>query len=315
MPPDCADMAGRRIAYLAILGLCILFDLAYGQWLSWILLLTLAGLPWFSLVLSLPAILRFRAMPDGPKALTMGQSGQLWLLGSCPLPMPLFQGKLRITRLITGERWLYQDTRDLETHHCGGLAVTAEKVKICDYLGLFAFPVHCREGLIIPVRPLPLAMKPGSDPDFIIPRAWKPKFGGGYAENHELRLYRPGDSLNQVHWKLSAKTGSLILREPMEPRQGRILLTMHLRGTHQELDRKFGRLLWLGNRLLSRSLGFEIRVLTEGGVVTHTVSCPEELTRAIDDLLCRGAAGEGDLRQQACDALWHCHIGGEPDEA
>ncbi|MBR2633811.1 MAG: DUF58 domain-containing protein, partial [Lentisphaeria bacterium] len=43
----------------------------------------------------------------------------------------------------------------------------------------------------------------------------RPKPGGGYGENYEIRQYRPGDNLNQIHWKLSAKVGDLMLREPM----------------------------------------------------------------------------------------------------
>lgn len=307
-------MAGRRLLYLAALVVSLIFYIAYGQWLSWLVLLTIVGLPWFSLLLSLPAIFRFRAAPGGPVSLDMGAAGELWLLGSCPWPMPLFRGRIKLKRLTTGESWYYQDPSDLETNHCGGLRVTLESVKICDYLGLFAFPVRCREQKTILIRPRPVTMALPQDPALIVPRAWKPKFGGGYAENHELRLYRPGDSLNQVHWKLSAKTGSLMIREPMEPQQGLILLTMNLRGSHAEIDRKFGRLLWLGNRLLGRALRFQLRTLTADGILTYTVGSEQELRKAMDDLLCRGAAKEGDLRNSD-SAAWHCHIGGEPDEA
>jgi hypothetical protein len=85
-------------------------------------------------------------------------------------------------------------------------------------------------------------------------RAWKPKPGGGFAENHEIRLYRPGDKMNQIHWKLSSKMNKLMVREAMEPVQDRVLVEMILRGTPEELDRKFGRLLWTGNYLLEQGL-------------------------------------------------------------
>ena len=308
-------MAGRRLAYLATVASCFVFYIAYGQWLSWLILLTVLALPWFSLLLSLPAILKFRAAPGGPVSLTMGETGELWLLGSCPWPMPLFRGRIKIKRLITGESWYYQDAHDLETNHCGGLRVTLEAVKICDYLGLFAFGVRSREQKIILVRPQPVPMASVTDPGLLVPRAWKPKFGGGYAENHELRLYRPGDGLNQVHWKLSAKTGSLMIRESMEPWQGMILLTMNLRGSHDEIDRKLGRLLWLGTRLLEQDLRFQLNVLTADGILTYDIGTGQDLSKALDDLLCRGMAKEGDLRDRDFSAAWHCHIGGAPDEA
>ena len=70
-------MAVRRLIYLAALGLCFVFYIAYGQWLSWLILVAVLALPWFSLLLSLPAMLRFRASPSGPCTLSLGEEGEL----------------------------------------------------------------------------------------------------------------------------------------------------------------------------------------------------------------------------------------------
>lgn len=306
-------MAARRGLYLAALAGCGIFYIAYGQWLSWLLLLTVLALPWFSLLLSLPALLTFRAGPEGPAVLDMGAGGELWVVGRCTMPMPLFQGRIRLSHCITGESWYYADRADLLTAHCGGLTVTLDGLRVYDYLGLFSFRLRCRERRTLLIRPRPVPMKLNADLERIVPRAWKPKPGGGFGENHELRLYRPGDSLNQIHWKLTAKTGSLMIRQAMEPQEGLILLTMNLRGSNEELDRKFGRLLWLGNRLLRFGLPFELRCLTGEGLVSHRVATRAALRKAVDDLLCHSAAEEGDLQQTAI-AVWHCHIGGQADE-
>ncbi|MGM9589591.1 MAG: DUF58 domain-containing protein [Faecousia sp.] len=308
-------MAARRLLYLAVLGLCLVFYIAYGQWLAWLILLTVLGLPWFSLLLSLPAMLRFRASPAGPNTLDMGTSGELWLMGSCSLPMPPFRGSLRLRHLITGDSWLYQEPEDLSTDHCGGIAVTLESLRVYDYLGLFSFPLRCRDRKTILVRPRPVKMDPDRELQRHIAHGWRPKSGGGYAENHELRLYRPGDSLNQIHWKLSAKTGNLILREAMEPQPGLVLLTMNLRGTPDQIDRKLGRLLWLGNYLLDQAIAFEVRVLTAEGILSFPIACQQDLDKAMDTLLCQGAATEGSLHTGDVSAAWHCHIGGDEDEA
>lgn len=307
-------MAGRRLLYLEALILCGIFYIAYGQWLSWIILITILILPWLSLLLSLRAISHFSSCPGGPAELQMGQSGDLWLLGSCPHPMPPFRGRLKLKRCFTGESWYYQTPEDLSADHCGSITVTAEAVRVCDYLGLFAFPVRCCQPLTIRIRPKLLAMALSEEIQQRIIQGWTPKSGGGFAENHELRPYRPGDNLNQVHWKLSAKTGDLILREPMEPQQGRILLTMNLRGTPEELDRKFGRLLWLGSHLLEEALRFELQVLAADGILTYPTETADDLNRAIDDLLCRRCACSGDLRQQISAVSWHYHIGGAADD-
>ena len=236
-------MAGHRLGYLSVLLLAAAFYLASGEWISWLLLLVCLGLPWLSLLVSLGAIRRFQAEPAGLDIVEVGEEAELWLLGTCPAPMPPFRGKLSLHWCITGERRKYRSEKDLPTDHCGGVTVTAEKVWVCDYLGLFSFRVKNVAPKTMIIRPKPLA--PGNIPSVrdIRPRRWVPKPGGGFAENHELRLYRPGDNLNQIHWKLTAKTGKWILREPMEPVRGKMLLTMTLRGGPEELDRKFGRLL------------------------------------------------------------------------
>lgn len=308
-------MAGRRLIYLTVLVACAGFYIAYQEWLAWFVLVLVLALPWFSFALSLPAMLRFRAEPVGPAAVRMGTRTEVRLLGWCALPVPPFQGKLRLVRITTGEQWRRKTTLPLPTEHCGGLKATPEKVKVYDYLGLIGLRVRRTESRTLIVRPEPVKIENLPDLQRYLARSWRPKLGGGFAENHELRLYRPGDSLNQVHWKLTAKTGKLILREPMEPDRGLVLVTMNLRGTPAELDRKFGRLLWLGNHLLEKELHFETRVLTGNGVNTFPITGESGLLEMLDTLLCAPPAAEGDLRLQQLRASWQYHIGGDAGEA
>lgn len=308
-------MFGRRIWYLTALLFCGVFYIAYGEWFSWVVLLIVLGLPWLSLLLSLPAMASFRMEADNPGVVMVGAEADVWLVGSSRLPLPPFKGKLRLCHCITGESRRYQASKGLPTEHCGGIVVTVDRARVCDYLGLFAFHAKTRGKQTVLVRPKPLPVPEPPDLQRYLARAWRPKPGGGFAENHDLRLYRPGDSLNQVHWKLSAKTGALTLREPMEPQRGLVLLTMTLRGTGEELDRKFGRLLWLGKYLLEQNIAFEIRALTAEGIRSLKVAGEGELEKAVDSLLCSGAAKEGSIRDQCYAASWQYHIGGEPDEA
>lgn len=312
--PGCVDMAGRRFLYLAALVGCGVFYIAYGEWLAWVVLLAMLGLPWLSLLISLPALWDFRMDASGPSALTAGQEGRLWLSGSCRFPMPPFRGTLTLTCCQTGASRRHRSGDPLPTAHCGGYTVSVERGRVCDYLGLFSFPARKIPARTFLIRPAPLRLGALPDLQRYLAQRWKPKFGGGYAENHELRLYRPGDSLNQVHWKLTAKTGKLILREPMEPERGRILLTLNLRGTPEELDRKLGRLLSLGRHLLEQNLPFELRALTGEGIRAFPVGEERQLANALDALLSSPAA-QGDIREQSCLASWKYHIGGEPDEA
>ena len=261
-------------------------------------LAVLVVLPFLSLLLSLPALSRIRIQPSGPERLEMGQEGKLWLLGSCDLPMPPFRGWLRLRRCLTGESWRYQENKGLLTDHCGGICITTEKLKIFDYLGLFAFRARHPAEITVIVRPTPIPVPLQEDLQRYLARAWRPKPGGGFSEQHELRLYRPGDPMNQIHWKL-----------------GLLLLTLNLRGTDEELDRKFGRLLWMGGHLLGQGLSFEIRALTGNGLLTFPVAGEEALWKAVDTLLCSSPTAEGDLRQQVTNAAWQYHVGGDAHEA
>ncbi len=308
-------MAVRRLGYLTALGLGVIFFFTYQQWLSWLILLILLLFPWFSLVLSLPGMLTIHAEARAPKALSQGIPAEARLIGWCRLPVPPFRGKLRVTRLTTGERWKQTTDQLLPTEHCGGLLVVPEGTWVYDYLGLFSIPVRKSSGITVTVRPRALPIRKLPELDRVLARSWRPKFGGGYGENHELRLYRPGDSLNQVHWKLSAKTGKLILREPMEPEGGLVVLTMNLRGDAQTLDRKFGRLLWLGSRLLDKEVGFQLCCLTGEGSQLWEIDSYQRLGWAIDQLLRCSPAPQGDLRERSYPASWQYHIGGEPDES
>ena len=307
-------MIRYRLCYLAALAAALVFYIAYGEWLAWILLLTLLILPWLSLAVSLPAMLSFHAHIGGPHALQQGTEADVWMLGASHYPLPPFRGKLRLHCIFTGESRVFRSAATLPNVHCGGYTAQLERVRVCDYLGLFAFPVSKPPMRTILIRPRPLPLQDSPDLHQQIPRDWRPKPGGGFAANHELRLYRPGDGLNQIHWKLTAKTGKLTIREPMQPQQGLLLLTMTLRGTAAELDRKFGRLLWLGRYLLEAGLSFHIRVLTGDGISSLAVSTEDDLGKAIDTLLCTPPAPEGSIRDQAYAASWQYHIGGDPDE-
>lgn len=140
-------------------------------------------------------------------------------------------------------------------------------------------------------------------------KQWKPKPGGGFAENHEMRIYRPGDNLNQIHWKMSAKTGKLMVREPMEPIRERVVVEMILRGAPEEVDRNCGQLLWLSEYLLEKDIPHEWRVLTGNGIFVPSITDAEALHAAMKTILSQTpAAAEAGL--ESAQAGWVYRIGG-----
>lgn len=305
-------MAGRRVTYLIVLLLSFVFAIAYQQWLAWFLLAAVVSLPIFSLLISLPAMLSARLRAEVPDAISLGQDLDAHIRCKCFFPAPVWRYRLQVEQRPYPHRWRLRSFRQIPTDHCGTLRISVKKLKIFDYSGLFKKSVKLKErNFLVTIRPLPVALPEEPILDGCLFPAWKPKPGGGFAENHELRLYRPGDNLQQIHWKLSAKTGSLIVRQPMEPVRGRVLVRLDLKGTPQELDQKLGQLLWLGQRILEKDIHFQIQCLTGDGTEYLEVNSDASLIAGIDILLTRPLATTGTLADQSELAVWQYFIGGE----
>lgn len=300
----------RRILCLLIQLGCVVFYILYKEWMSWILLLVAVGLPWLSLLLSLPAILSCRAAVSAPAFAMHRQFCTGKCIPRCPLPTPPFKGRLLVRHGYSGETEKCHNDQRLPTYHCGRLELTPDKVRIDDYLQLFRFPVLRRRKGYLLVRPHPLPMPEPPDLSRYLASRWRPKPGGGYSENHELRLYRPGDSLRQIHWKLSAKTGQLILREPMEAIRGLAIITLELNGEPDLLDKKLGRLLWVSQYLLEQQVSHTICCLTGTGLASYPIANETNIQNAIDALLGASVAPY-DARADYPHAAWRHHIGGE----
>ena len=307
-------MAGRRLIYLATLVGCLAFYIFYRHWLAWFVLLLVLLLPVFSLAVSLPAMLTTQVGIQLPEAVALGDSAKAELVMKCALPRPPFRGSLLVQRPMTGEQWKFKDTARLPTDHCGGLSVQAISGWVYDYLGLFRIRIRRKETGSVVVRPKAVAPEPPPDLSRYLAQGWRPKIGGGFAENHELRLYRPGDNLGQIHWKLTAKTGKLILRESMQPERGRAMLTLDLNGSQPELDKKLGKLLWLSRMLLEAEVAHEIYALTGSGVMCCRVTDEASLIRALDSLLWEPCSKSGSIQDRRLAASWTYHIGGGTDE-
>lgn len=301
--------------FLALLLGCMILNVAYQGWLAWLLLMALVWMPVLSLIVSLPAMLTVRVKPECGGVVSMGGNVVLGVKASSLFPMPRHRCRVRVTRAVTCESWVLQRGEPLPTEHCGELLCQPEKCCVYDYLGMFRLKVRKCDPSAVTVRPVSVKMPVTSELERHMAKSWRPKPGGGFAENHELRLYRPGDKLNQVHWKLTAKTGKLTVREAMEPLRNRLLLTMDLQGTPGEIDMKMGKLLWMGKYLLSREQQFEITVLTGEDVQSIPVGTEQMLMQAIDGLLGMPPAENGSVLHHCSAGDWCCHIGGGTDEA
>ncbi len=279
-------MVKRWCVYLlSLLGALALFA-AHQSWLAWMVLLFVFSVPWLSLAISLPAMLTARVTAQVAEQLPMGGDGALQLRAQCRFPAPEFRCRVEALRSVTGQRWELKPGEKLPTEHCGQLLCKIKKCWVYDCLGLFRLPKRANAPFSVLVMPLPERIQL---PELLHKRMalrWRPKPGGGFSEHHEHRLYRPGDGLNQIHWKLTAKVGKLIVREPMEPLHRSLTLQLELRGDGSRTDMQMGRLLYLGSSLVEKGYRFSVAALTGNGITEFSVGSEQELQKTLEALLC-----------------------------
>lgn len=103
-------------------------------------------------------------------------------------------------------------------NNCGNLAITVEKVRIYDYLSIFAWTVgkdfETQNILVLPpLREMYLGKdrwynETNEDSD----RFSLYKKGDDPSEIFDIREYMDGDKIQRIHWKLSGKTGNLMVK-------------------------------------------------------------------------------------------------------
>jgi hypothetical protein len=307
-------MAKRWLSFVAVWLCCLIFFYAYRQWASMLLFGSITMLPAVALFLSRKAIRSTKLRLDLPAAVNRGDAVTLQIGISCDGPHSDWRVRATMRHSVTGQKKKLRPGTPLPTGHCGTWEITIHGLYVFDILGLFPFRASQPQTFHIPVRPLPIA--PDALPELGNHTAvrWQPRRGGGFSENHDLRLYRPGDNLQQIHWKLSAKTGNLILREPLEPLRNRLLLRLDYSGTPAQINYKLGVLLWMSRYLLSKKLPHHWQVMTGAGIRTFYCEDEYSLLKSLDALLqCKIAADGTVLDTQANAAWWH-YIGGDASE-
>jgi hypothetical protein len=174
------------------------------------------------------------------------------LTGESKLSRPVFRG-ISVVQ-VRQERF--------PASHCGLLLFRVEQIVVYDLSGLFF-------RRIVPPEPAVCRMNPRSAPPDPAPAFPDGSEGhgavsirrGGGGEDYELREYRPGDALRAIHWKLAAKAEEPIVREALEPKEPRFVLSFDLWGADAELDATFDQLVWLSRRLLESGHPHELHWL------------------------------------------------------
>lgn len=313
-------MRKNRLLYLGGLAGAVLFHIFYFGWYSWFVLLLALALPWFSLLLSLPTLLRTRLRLRVPERCGRGEEALAWLRLAGSSGDGVCRLRWTVRCAATGEalsvertlRCSGETSAPLDTRHCALLRCGVEKSRALEGLGLVGLPVRGggeREVLVCPTATPPVPL-PDLTP--FLAAQYRPKYGGGFAEQYENRPYRPGDSLRDIHWKLSAKTDDLVVREAQEPVLGRCLLTLDLTAPGEALDSVLDQLLWLSGWLLDHGVAHQVLWPTDGdgAVASGWVRQRGDLLPLLRQVLTTpvAAALPSLAERRFPEAAWHYHI-------
>lgn len=272
-------MRGRRFLYLYALAIVVAFHMAFGQYVSHYMLWFVLLLPFVSLLISLPAILMTKAELIGADDVQRGKKASVRVSASCGffLPLDCLKLKIEVQNLYAADKPERHTFRlnnlsqkdkkiEIDTQKLGNVRCSIRTAYAYDYLGFFAIPIKKANAVTFTVLPSPRAPEPVPnliDPSEQIARP-KPQ---GFSEEHEMRPYRPGDSLNLIHWKLSGKMDALIIREPQELLRKNIILAIDLPDSYAEQESLLEQLAFLADDLLENRIPFRLYIGLQVSVI------------------------------------------------
>lgn len=153
------------------------------------------------------------------------------------------KGKLKIRFSVdTGKK---RDRRiPVVMNNCGNVAITVEKVRIYDYLNIFAWTIgkHFETQNILVLPPMK-EMYLGRDRWYNETNEDSDRFslykkGDDPSEIFDIRDFMDGDKIQRIHWKLSSKTGNLMVKEGSLPltKAVHIFMDLCVLGEKEERD-------------------------------------------------------------------------------
>ena len=255
--------------YLFALGAAWLFRLSYRGWIGLYLPLAMIAVPVLMLAVSLPAMLSVQLKAETRSYITRDSDGELELhfFSRRLLPVGSVKVLLLVENRFAGEVYkipvVYHGLRTsvqrvpLPMGLCGQLVIRVQRWDCRDMMGLFRLRRKAPDSVSCTVLPPPVEPEHSVDLEAALKTVTKlkPKYGGGFSEEHDLRDYRPGDMSNSIHWKLSSKADKLIVREALEQENKEIYLVLNQVG---QQDRGLEVLYWLSLELCKRELPHRI---------------------------------------------------------
>lgn len=166
----------------------------------------------------------------GKVHLKVQAKGRVWAAQSIIVKMTLENKMLGITQekhlqlLLDGSNCEFEIPQKMK--QCGKITYTCNEVWLQDLFRLFKVKVRPFPKRTVTVYPKRMQIIAEISQKTVgAPRnegIMQNRKGHDPSEMFDIREYVPGDDIRSIHWKLSSKTDSLILREPSDPSHYRV---------------------------------------------------------------------------------------------
>lgn len=220
------------------------------------------------------------------------------------LPMGKTVAWLRLTNTATGEiqrkRISFRGSGEytLESAFCGCIECAAESLWCYDLFGVLPVKLHCKQKMRILVMPdtFPVEVSSVLTQSRMEASDYSPdRKGYDRSETFQLREYVPGDSLQQIHWKLSSKLGNLIVRDASLPVDREMMVFLdqtHLERTPQQTDALLEAVVSVSQALTEAGLPFTL-AWNKDTILSYEINSSDRLMEAVSALLKAGTVREG----------------------
>lgn len=304
-----------QATYIILVALIFVFHILYKGDLSFILLAFLIVMPVvLFVILAIQAAMLKISVSCAVKSAERGKPEVLKITLDNPTVFPVTACRLKIRYKSffppdkpVSEKYsvvvpVSQRTRESVTvsftpEHCGYVDISVKNVRISDMLGLSVLFRKARFTDRIVVLPAIFPFDPDMEKSFAyssdsdVFSTVKP--GDDPSEIFELREYQDGDSMNRIHWKLSSRGESFIVKELSKPISSRILIICDtgVCKSPESFDSVLDMTATLASYLSGMQAAYTIAAASEDGTVfTAEVSDQETFLSALTKLCCGSAA-------------------------
>lgn len=206
-----------------------------------------------------------------------------------------------------------EGTFEIVPAFCGYLCTEVRQIVLADWFGFL--PVRCRISAQGTTSVLPDMFEMQTEVTLSSietddAQSWSPyRKGQDYSEVFALREYVPGDSLKQIHWKLSGKRGQLIVRDPSLPLAESLLVFWDKNtgtSTPEEMDAMAETTASLCQAVLRQGITFSLGWTDGDGCAVENIDTEEQLIQSIPQMVKYGA----DSRAESGASLYSRMSGG-----